>query len=426
MYSYSEIIGLNAETIWFGSIFAIKLMLGRFEEWEFEKLLDDVDSMIPSDLAKTISFWHERTLIPVTDYIRTIHKPPSFARTVLENLSEFKNEKSPVFELHVRILCSASEELVQCYNSDGGRQAAAAGEIEKWFLVLKRAAKELQPHVTCNTANLLNETIESFDVGENANATSSYHANEHVLFCHKFLFLRIAHMVELYTNAKRGVHYDAYAALKVSGRDMKRWGHVSGNLIQNLFNNDINGLPMIETHLTRHFEKYTNEGKFQYTLIDCLPYKEFAEETQKNNGVPSLLELQESVICKMFGKIRIHAKYVGEMSTTTQLTLLAKLFSMTIFSSDKSKQILRNREKVRKCLRNKKKQNQNHNHSPQRHSRRRNPNSPDIFQWDTFVMGKNSYFHHFREFNGAALRHFYWKCNMRGTTTLNFDSEDAV
>eukprot|EP00985_Skeletonema_marinoi_P034750 scaffold44743_cov810-Skeletonema_marinoi.AAC.2 len=70
-------------------------MLGRFEEWEFEKLLDDVDSMIPSDLAKTISFWHERTLIPVTDYIRTIHKPPSFARTVLENLSEFKNEKSP-------------------------------------------------------------------------------------------------------------------------------------------------------------------------------------------------------------------------------------------------------------------------------------------------------------------------------------------
>lgn len=413
----TEIIAFNAETIWFGSIFAIKLMLGRFEEWESEKLLNDVDSMVPSDLAKTISFWHERTLIPATDYIRSIHKPPSFARIVLENLSDFEKEKSRVFELHVRLLCKASDALLQCYSSDERRSVSA--EVQKWFAVLKRAAKELYPCVTSHTANQLQESIESFNTEGNENDTS-YHINEHGLFCHKFLFIRIAHLVEFYTNARRGTNFNAYALLKVSDREIKRWGQFSGNLIQHLFNNEINGLPLIETQSTRNLENYTREGKIQYTLIDCLPYKEFAEETQKNNGLPSLLELQESVICKMFGKIRIHTKCVGDMGSTEQLTLLAKLFSMTIFSSHKSKQILRNREKVRKCLRNKKKQH----HSPQNHSRRRrNPNSPEIFQWDTFIMGKNSYFHHFREFNGAALRHFYWKCNMRGDSL--FESEEV-
>ena len=79
-------------------------------------------------------------------------------------------------------------------------------------------------------------------------------------------------------------------------------------------------------------------------------------------------------------------------SDTCELNLLSEIFSMAIHSAEKSKQILCKREKVRKCL---KKKQQN---------RGRGPKDPKIFQWDTFVMGKNSYFYYFKDFRGEAMR----------------------
>lgn len=413
-----EILGLNAETIWFGSIFAVQTMLSGFVQWELDKICNENDT-IAADFARRVSLWHEKTLTPVIEYIKGHHKPPSFALDVLRELTSCTQGKNQIVDLHIKLLSGASESLIQCCNNGIGRSANA--EVRKWFAALKVAATELEPLASSDTVEELQQIIESYR--EEAECTTDSHGEEYAFFCHEFLFIHIAYMVEFYTNpnAKMISHSNRndYAFLVPDIKQKRIWGNASGKLIQSLFNNaGIGGLPVLDTEITRsgYIEQCTQEGKFQFPLIDCLPYKEFAEQAWKNNGLPSLHELQESVLCQMFGKIR--TKYSNNVGCKDQLKHLETLFSITIHFADMSQHTLRNREKVRKCLKKKKQhQSQSPNGSFSRSGRGgRNCKRPDpgIFLWDVFVMGTNSYFYHFKQVDGTALRGFYKKCNTRG------------
>lgn len=415
---YTEVLGLNAETVWFGSIFAMQMMLSGFAQWELDKICNEND-VIAAEFARRVSFWHEKTLIPAIEYIKVHHKPPSFAMEVLKEFTSLPQDSNQIFDLHTKLLCGASETLIECCKIGIGRSATA--EVEKWFAVLKEATAELAPFASSDTVEELQQLVESFENEETEKTTSSHgqgQGEEYVFFCHKFLFIHIAYMVEFYTNAnavmKRRFSKNDFAFLAPDTKQRTKWGNVSGKLIQRLFNNGIGGLTVLDTEFTRrgYIEKCTQEGKFQFPLIDYLPYSEFTEQSKKNNGLPSLHELQESVLCKMFGKIRAATKSSNEVGVQNQLTRLGLLFSVTTHFTETSQHTLNNREKVRKCL-HKKKQNQS-NRSRSRSTRRnRKCPDPDIFFWDVFIMGNNSYFYHFKQLNGTILRDFHKKCKTR-------------
>jgi len=418
-HSDSEILGLDAETIWFGSVFAIQTMLSGFKEWELDKICNGNED-IAGDFARRVSFFHEKTLIPVTQYIKKNHKPPSFAVDVLKCMSS--HGRHQIFDLHAKLLCGASKKLTKCYDKDSGRSVAA--EIEKWFAVLKDAVEAFVPFASDDTITELQQVVEAYELKkDNVDISSSVSSHEHereheevsVYFCHKFLFIRVAYMVEFYTNASAKMKNQAidYAFLALGNDQRKRWGSFSGNLIQRLFQHDICGLPVLDREMATkgYIEKCVNEGKFKFPMIGCLPYGELADSTSKNRGCLSLPALQESVLCQMFGSIRANAKCSNETGQSNgdrhQLKQLEKIFSVAVYTTEKELHTLRNREKVRKCL-NKKTTNQS------RSRRKRKRQGPEIFMWDVFIMGSNSYFHQFKDINGTALREFYKKCNARG------------
>ena len=414
MHSDLEILGLNAETIWFGSLFAMQTMLSGFKEWELDKICNGNED-IAGDFARRVSFFHEKTLIPVTQYVKNNHKPPSFAVDVLKCMSS--HGRNQIFDLHAKLLCGASEKLVKCYDKDCGRSVAA--EIEKWFAVLKDAVEAFVPFASDDTITELQQVVEAYELKEDVSSGSS--SNEHeneeevsVFFCHKFLFIRVAYMVEFYTNASAKMKTQAmeYTFLALGNDQRKRWGSFSGNLIQGLFQHDC-GLTVLDREMATkgYIEKCIEKGKFKFPMIDYLPYRELADCNWKNRGQLSLSELQESVLCQMFGNIR--AKCLNEMRQSNgkgdrhQLKQLEKIFSVAVHTAEKELHTLRNREKVRKCLKKKKV-------IQSRPRRNRKRQGPEIFMWDVFIMGSNSYFYQFRDISGTALREFYKKCNARG------------
>jgi len=411
-HSDSEILGLDAETIWFGSVFAIQTMLSGFKEWELDKICNGNED-IAGDFARRVSFFHEKTLIPVTQYVKKNHKPPSFAVDVLKCMSS--HGRNQIFDLHAKLLCGASKQLVKCYGNDFGRSVT---EVEKWFAVLKDVIEAFVPFASDDTITELQQVVEAYELEkENIKISSGSHEHEdeevYVFFCHKFLFIRIAYMVEFYTNANAKMKNQAvdYAFPALGNDQRRRWGTFSGNLIQRLSQHDVCGLPVLDREMATegYIEQCIKKGKFKFPMIDCLPYGELAGCTWKNRGQLSLPELQESVLCQMFGNI--HAKCLNEMrhgkGEREQLKQLEKIFSVAVHTAEKELHTLRNREKVRKCLKKKKV-----NHSKSR--RNRKCQGPEIFMWDVFIMGSHSYFYQFKDVNGKALREFYKKCNARG------------
>lgn len=431
----SEILGLNAEAIWFGALYAMQTMLSGFQQWELDKVQNANDD-IAADFARRVSFFHEKTLIPVTQYVKNNHVPPSFAVEALRNIpnnigngdGSSSTNGNQIFDLHVRLLCEASKSLIH-FKCSNGRSVTT--EVENWFAVLKHAAEAFEPVASADTFTELEKVLEAFEHDDNDNGDSSPDDEENkntkefaLFFCHKFLFIRIAYMVEFYTNATPNMTSQSknkgYTFLTPSKHHKKRWGTFSGNLIQTLFQKDVCGLPVLNTESTNagYIKKCTEQGLFNFPMLNCLPYKEFFDRTRKNRGKPSLPELQESIVCEMFGDIR--RKCFNEMGHrhrhrySEQLEQLKHIFSVAVYTAEKGLQTLQNREKVRRCLNKKNKAKHQHSNQSIFRSRRiRKRQGPDKFIWDVFIMGTDSYYHQFNDFNGVALREFYKKCNAR-------------
>lgn len=407
---YSEILGLNAETIWFGSLFAIQTILSGFKEWELDQICHG-NGDITGDFARRVSFYHEKTLIPVMQSVKNNHKPPSFAVTVLKNISS--NSRRQIFDLHAKLLLAASKMLIECYSDNFGRSVTT--EVERWFAVLEDAIRAFAPFTSNETITELHQVVEDYEtkkesIGIEISSISSS-CEEGLFFCHEFLFIRIAYMVEFYVNptAKMKKQATGYTFLAVGNDQRRSWGTFSGNLIQRLFRQDVCGLCVLDKEMNAegYIEECINEGKFKFPMIDYLPYGELAS-TLRNRGHLSLPNvLQESVLCRMFGSIR--SKYIRKTRQSNgdrqQLKQLETIFSVAVHTTEKELHTIQNREKVRKCQKKK---------MTQSRIRRKRKQGPDIFIWDTFVMGSNSYFYQFRDFNGTALREFYKKCNARG------------
>lgn len=429
----SEILGLNAEAIWFGALYAMQTMLSGFQQWEMNKIENGNDD-IAADFARRVSFLHEKTLIPVTLSIKNNHVPPSFAVNALKNISN----RNQIFDLHVKLLFEASKNLIGF--GIVGRSIATVTEIEKWFAVLKRAAQafESQSLASDDAVTELKQVVESFEMQilemekDTTDKPSSPrgHKEPCVFFCHKFLFIRIAYMVEFYTNATTKMLNQSknkgYTFLTPSKDHRKRWGTFSGNLIQMLFKKDVRGLPVLNRETTNagYIEKCTEKGLFNFPMLNCLPYKEFFQLTVKNRGKPSLPELQESIVCEMFGNIRRKCIAMGHShrSCREQLERLQNIFSVAVSTAENELNTLQNREKVRRCL-NKKNKARHHpgNQSTARSRRIRKRQGPDKFIWDVFIMGTDSYYHQFNDFNGKALREFHKKCNARDQLQRNYE-----
>ena len=425
---YSEILGLNAESIWFGSLFGIQKMLSGFKEWELDKICNGNDDTV-EDFAWRVSFFHEKTLMPVMQYIKNNHTPPSFAVDALKDIPY--HGRNQIFELHAKLLCGASEKLIQFYDNNCGSGGSVIGEIKKWFAVLQKGVlKAFGSFVSSDTIADLQQIVDTFDMNKDTctgKASSRLHQQEvekeYLFFCHKFLFIHIAYMVEFYTNAnamtRNQVKDNDYAFLALGNDQRKKWGNVSGNLIQRLFQNDGCGLPVLDVEVAAegYIEQCMEEGKFKFPIIDFLPYKEFAESTRKNRGQPSLSGLQESVLCEMFGKIRAQCSNEMGRRDREQLKKLEQIFSVAVHSAETELHTLRNREKVRKCLKKKRAKHSISDSGSEcnaNRKRQRQRQGPNIFMWDVFIMGNNSYFHIFKDLNGAAVREFYKKCNARG------------
>jgi len=448
--AYFDILGLNAESIWLGAMYAMQTMLSGFNEWELEKNCNGKDD-IAADFARRVSFFHEKTLIPVTQYVKNSHIPPSFAVEALRNIPnnnvDGSTNRNQIFDLHARLLCEASKSLIH-FKCSNGRSVTTEVEVEvkNWFAVLKHAAEAFAQFASADTLTELEKVLEAFDHDDNDtdddDSSPDDKENKNTkefafFFCHKFLFIRIAYMVEFYTNATTSTNMTSqsknkgYTFLTPSKDHKKRWGTFSGNLIQTLFQKELRGLPVLDREISRegYIEKCTEKGLFNFPMLNCLPYKEFFERTRKNRGKPSLHELQESILCEMFGNIR--QKSFNEMGHqlrlgrrySEQLERLKNIFSVAVSTTERNLQTLHNREKVRRCLKKKNKAKHQHsNQSISRSRRNRKQRGPDKFIWDVFIMGTDSYYHQFNDCNGVALREFYKKCNARGQLQHNYVS----
>ena len=441
--AYFDIFGLNAEAVWLGSMYAMQTMLSGFNEWELEKICNGNDD-IAADFARRVSFFHEKTLIPVTKYIKNSHTPPSFAvealRNIRNNNGDGSTNRNQVFDLHVRLLCEASKSIIhfKCGNGNGRSVTTDTDtEVENWFAVLKHAAEAFVPVASADTVTELEKVLEAYEHDDTDNDDSSRDDEENkntkefaLFFCHKFLFIRIAYMVEFYTDATIQSKNKGNTFLTLTpGKDhKKRWGTFSGNLIQTLFQKEVCGLPVLNRETTNagYIEKCTEKGLFNFPMLNCLPYKEFFELTVKNRGKPSLPELQESIVCEMFGNIRRKCIAMGHShrSCREQLERLQNIFSVAVSTAENELNTLQNREKVRRCL-NKKNKARHHpgNQSTATARRIRKRQGPDKFIWDVFIMGTDSYYHQFNDFNGKALREFHKKCNARARDQLQRNYE---
>lgn len=347
--------GLSAEELWFTSVYAVKIMLSKWRLWSGYDHINSLD-----DFLKRMSCWHQYCLIPMTKKITKYHHPPDFAKKAI------KAQDGNVFGMHISLLLEASKSLLGYYGPD------TLDEVSKWFGMMKTTTDS----EIFNKApkDMRKEFKRILSLRRQPNDDEHCHQQLPFFNC-QILFLRVAHLVVLYTNSGLWSMPSIKTATPVDRSHMKEWELLSGELLTNVLQTEEHGLPLTDG---------INIRDVQFGGI-VLPYQKLKHQLLfcKGPGLPDVTLLHRTVM------ISLTQEASRKLSTLThiadvlhyQIQLVQQTFSVANAHNDDQKSKLQNTEKVRK-----------HYRKVVRKGKSYSPRHPVVFQRDIFVMGHESHY----------------------------------
>lgn len=383
-----DILQPDAEGLWLVTVVATSMMLSRFRQWSGHG-----DPVILGNFLKRLSRWHQSCVIPVTNHIARKHRPPKFARVTHRKWCDTVRNGN-VFSLHLELLRAASHQLI-ALRTDVGPQTLS--RMQKWFqLMSETAGSRLFEAAPPDKRKVFFETLDEglLHLTGESNETSQG-KQEYPFFDPESLFIRVAHMVTLYTKTNLPNRIPNYREC-VTAKDklMSNWETLSGELLHNALNFQLNGLPLTD-------EDISNCASF--SLME-LPYSFLKEQIEVLPPKPKMVpvfELHEQLMLVMMEEVgrRLPDLYrlpAGEASKVkAEIVNLESLCERASETHQQYKDKLLAQEKYRR--------NYVNNRNAQNEYK---PQHPKVFLRDIFVMGDQSHYFISRTFGGKGTRRF--------------------
>lgn len=311
-----DILKLDPAALWTTTTLGSKLMFADFKEWELH-MSDLKKQNCIGDFIKRVSVWQLEVLKPLTSkFIKG--NLPLYASSLINELKQHSG-KINVFDLHAKILISASQSLIDCV-TDLLVGKNTYQQIQEWFTFLDEDLVDMPSiEITTDHMDALELLIEKFSQLE----SQGDGAEEYPFFNHKILFIHIAHIVHLYAGE-----------MNVDVGSMIRWEHFSGDIF------------------TKTLFPSMGDKVKDFPLID-LPKKLLQTHGNRNSiltSIPSVSKNHADIMCMMLGRLRTIAneKKTGE----TDLKMVQQ-FDWYVCEAmdllDESKKVILNREKTRRC-----------------------------------------------------------------------------
>jgi len=390
------ILGLDADAYWLTTTVATKSMLTNFLRWE-QSIPKEKRNANVGDFAKRVSYWHEKTLMPVSVSIQCnlYRNPPSYSKPVLQGkLREIEKNRNNIFELNIELLIVASKALVACLRKGLGPRTKK--EMTKWFQLMVLIHPLLVCEVKKSTESSFTSVIHKYRaLSKTVDAAGEQNKTEYPYFHHKILFIHIAHMVFFTCVETKSTHDEVNKCqMKVSNSMWDKWEKVSGDLFNRTLNFSSNGSLVIQNGVDPTF-----------TYID-LPRNWFLRETLQARGIPDVWNLHLGIMNKLHGKIESMqvGQAISKQDSLETYLLNCRFATTSATLTGKSLLEFKRREKARRHHRK-------DAYIKKGPSYQYKPDDPTKFERDMFLLGNESYYYLFRTEMGKGFR------KMRNATT---------
>lgn len=348
-----DILKLNPVALWVTTTLGSKLMFADFKEWELHMSSQKKQNCI-GDFIKRVSVWQLEVLKPLTSkFIKG--NLPLYASSVINELKQ-PHRKIDVFDLHAKILISASQSLIECV-TDLGVGKNTYQQIQEWFTFLDEELIDMLPFqsITEDNVEALKLLIQKFSQVDSQRDG----AGEYPFFHHKILFIHIAHIVQ----------FLCVDEMIVDVGSTSRWEHFSGEMF------------------TKAIFPSMGDKVKDFPLIE-LPVKLLQTHGNSNSlstSIPSVAKNHADIMCMMLGRLRTIAneKKTGEIDLK-MVQQFEWYVCETMDLLDEKRKVIFNREKTRRCERRKRRTHIKHY--------RYKPMHP-MMDRDVFIMGRQSFFY---------------------------------
>lgn len=365
--TWDFILDLSAERIWFGSVYATKMMMNKFDKYSKTQIGDDQCIFL-----RKLSCWHEKTLIPMAKKIANKHDVPDIFKPVFLDQTEKFFIDGDVCGLHLYLLLLTSEHLVdQCKVGLGPK---TMNKVQKWFHLMRLVLEStLFQKCSMELKSELRKTFQIFNEDE----SFIQNEEEHEYFDPNLVFIHLSHLVIFYTKSSIDSPQSKCCKMESSKNEMETWQTYSGEIFQKVFQLESHGLHVLDDN------EYTDD-MFCYSVE--FPYFRLGTELDEkkslmdNDNLPSMFQLQFDFFNKFDASIQKISQDVSKVQWTQELHKLHDIFYLGNTLNNAAKDFFYKREKARRNYR--------------RHSASEcdyKPRLPLIFQKDEYCFGAYSY-----------------------------------
>ncbi len=325
MWDY--ILDLSAERIWFGSVYATKMMLTKFDKYSNTKTGDGQCIFL-----RKLSCWHEKTLIPMEKKISQKHDVPDIFKPAFLEQAENFFSKGDVCGLHLYLLLLTSEHLV--VQSKAGLGPETTEKVKEWFNLM-RFVLESSLFEKCSI-ELKNEHRKIFQIF-NEGESFILNEEEHSFFDPNLVFIHLSQLVVFYTR-------DPFKY------DMDTWQTLSGELFQKVFQLESHGLQVLDDCSYKD-ETFCYSVQFPYIYLVAETKEDESNEDESlkdNNNLPSMFDLLFHFFNKFDSSIQKISQDVSKVQWKKELHKLHDIFHLGNKLNNAARDFSYRREKARR------------------------------------------------------------------------------
>lgn len=369
--SNNIILDFKAEATFVACIFAMKSFLSGFIDWESDN--KDCPEIV-GDFLKRVSKWHDTSIKAgmekTKEFLRNDNFSSPFASTCVDELRRKITDNGAIIgakELHIELLLSATRELKSLFVGNV-IDSSTAIKIVEWFTMLQHPKRVF---VTTKFDNLVTSFFD-----DHRQPRDGWIGNgvKYACFHPEILFIYIAHLVNFHTSTTE-------QASKFKVNDFEDWERKSSDMFQQIFK-------------VGNSLKAMTEGPDLPTanIGFVIPVAEIAVKTQRDGWSPTFIE---SHVLQVMYKAIMPLK--EDLESETQDHEEFKRFGALMHTANDATadniKLMKGAEKVRRNFR--KKNGTKHTYQPVH---------PKEYERDIFIMGKDSYYHHFCTKEGEKER----------------------
>lgn len=373
MANSNNILDFKAEATFVACIFAMKSCLSGFLDWESD---NKNNPEIVGDFLKRVSKWHGTSIKAgmekTKEFLQNDNFSSTFASKCVDELwHKITNDGAIIGaeELHIELLLSATRELKSLFVGNV-IDSSTAIKIVEWFTMLQHPKRVF---VTTKFDNLVTSFFD-----DHRQPRDGWIGNgvKYACFHPEILFIYIAHLVNFHTSTTE-------QASKFKVNDFEDWERKSSDMFQQIFTvgNSLKAMTLGPDLPTAN-------------IGFVIPVGDIAVKIQKD-GVTTAPTFIESHVLNVMYKAIMPLK--EDLQSETQDLQEFKRFGelMTAVHHGTADNIKRTKaaEKVRRHCR--KKNGAKHVYHPVH---------PKYYERDIFIMGKDSYYHHFCTEEGEKER----------------------